>query len=74
MGKIMRNGTEYGGGLPTGGTPGQVLTKTATGAEWADAQGGGGSNILMVNYGFGNRTSIAVGTTQHCGIEEVQNP
>lgn len=25
---------------PTGGTAGQVLTKTADGAEWADAQGG----------------------------------
>jgi len=27
--------------LPSGGTTGQVLTKTATGYEWADASGGG---------------------------------
>lgn len=29
--------------FPTGGEPGQVLTKTETGTEWADPQGGAGS-------------------------------
>ena len=33
---------------PSGGTEGQVLTKTATGHEWQDATGGsGGSNITV---------------------------
>ena len=31
---------EQGAGLPSGGTPGQLLTKTATGEEWADAPRG----------------------------------
>ena len=30
-----------GEGLPAGGTPGQVLTKTAGGAAWSDAPAGG---------------------------------
>lgn len=32
--------------VPSGGTVGQVLTKTADGEEWADAQGGGGSGNI----------------------------
>lgn len=32
--------------VPSGGTVGQVLTKTADGEEWADAQGGGGSGDI----------------------------
>lgn len=35
---------------PSGGTAGQVLTKTETGSEWADAQGGGESIEAPVNY------------------------
>jgi len=73
MGKIMRNGTEYGGGLPTGGTPGQVLTKTATGAEWADVQGGGGTPAIMSVGLFQPSASIGMATTQHIGVEEAPN-
>lgn len=33
---------QQGDSLPEGGTPGQVLTKTENGVEWADAPSGGG--------------------------------
>ena len=33
---------------PSGGTVGQVLTKTADGEEWADSQGGGGGDAKNV--------------------------
>ena len=47
-GELKLNGVDYGETpelsslVPSGGTVGQVLTKTADGSEWADAQGGGG--------------------------------
>lgn len=74
MGKIMRNGIEYGGGLPTGGTPGQVLTKTATGAEWADVQGGGGTAAIMTVGLFRPSATVDIATTEHIGVEEAPNP
>ena len=41
-----------GGSLPEGGAPGQVLTKTGTGAEWADPTGGGadGGSVLIITF------------------------
>lgn len=46
-GELKLNGVDYGASelsslVPSGGTVGQVLTKTETGSEWADSQGGGG--------------------------------
>ena len=40
------------GSLPAGDTPGQVLTKTENGAEWADMESGGG--IRVEDDGAGN--------------------
>lgn len=70
MGKIMRNGIEYGGGLPTGGTPGQVLTKTATGAEWADVQGGSGRAIAVGIQLLHSAVVMPIRPTQEVHIEE----
>ena len=36
----QQSGTTYTIGLPSGGTDGQVLTKTADGSEWSDAPSG----------------------------------
>lgn len=41
--------------VPSGGTTGQVLTKTASGYGWADASGGGGEEKIYLI----NRTSIS---------------
>lgn len=41
-----------GGSIPSGGTEGQVLTKTGNGAEWKDAPSGSGSNSVKTDYGF----------------------
>lgn len=40
--------------FPSGGTVGQVIKKTATGTEWADETGGGGSADLRVVHSNGN--------------------
>ena len=41
---------ERGTGVPDGGTAGQVLTKTADGTAWQDAQGGGGGSSPSLLY------------------------
>lgn len=47
--KVASTGVNIRGeGVPSGGSAGQVLTKTATGTAWADAQGGGGKVIGYV--------------------------
>jgi hypothetical protein len=40
-----------GEGVPSGGTVGQVLTKTASGTAWEDAKGGGGGKSLLFLQG-----------------------
>lgn len=50
----------------TGGTAGQVLKKTATGTEWANESGGGGTNVVA-NPGTGTTriTDIQIGSTKY---------
>lgn len=38
-----------GGSLPNGGAPGDVLTKTESGAEWQKPTGGGEGTVKTVN-------------------------
>lgn len=50
----QQSGTTYTIGLPSGGTDGQVLTKTADGSEWSDAPSGlpdGGTPGQMLYQG-----------------------
>jgi hypothetical protein len=42
---------ERGEGVPSGGTVGQVLTKTTSGTAWEDAKGGGGGKSLLFLQG-----------------------
>lgn len=55
----------------TGGTAGQVLKKTATGTEWADESGGGGTNVVA-NPGTGTTriTDIQIGSTKYFILPE----
>lgn len=45
--------------FPSGGTAGQVLTKTTSGTEWADQTGGGGTENLKVTITYANSTYSA---------------
>ena len=62
-----------GGGLPSGGTAGQVLTKTAEGAAWADPAGGSGkqdkitASGVLQGDGNGGVTAKAVDTVPASG-------
>lgn len=49
-----------GEGIPDGGTPGQVLTKTASGTAWQDPQGGGG----------GDEVNLYAGTNEPSGADD----
>ena len=43
------------GGVPSGGTTGQVLAKNSDGdydTEWVDQTGGGGSAVDLVSYSY----------------------
>ena len=57
-----------GGGLPSGGSVGQVLTKTADGAAWADPAGGSGkqdkitASGLLKGNGNGGVSAAVAGT------------
>lgn len=46
-----------GSSLPSGGTPGQILTKTAEGAEWADAPSGSDPDAIKKDG-----TTVTTGT------------
>lgn len=50
---------------PTGGTPGQVLTKTASGSAWSDATGGGSAfdDVFEVGYQGGADVNISTKDT-----------
>lgn len=52
---------EPGAGVPSGGTAGQVLTKTATGTAWQDPQGSGGTSDYNA---LSNKPSINGNTLQ----------
>ena len=43
--------------VPSSGTAGQVLTKTASGSEWANAQGGGGGEVDYFRFTAGQANS-----------------
>lgn len=56
-----------GSSLPSGGTPGQVLTKTATGTEWDDVSGlpdGGNNGQVLTKTNSGAEWSDAGTPTQ----------
>lgn len=58
---------EQGPFLPPGGTPGQVLTKTANGEEWGDVSGlpdGGSNGQVLTKHGDGAEWSDAGTPTQ----------
>ena len=44
--------------VPSGGTTGQVLTKTASGYGWADASGGGGGTWGSITGTLSNQTDL----------------
>lgn len=65
---------------PTGGTDGQVLTKTSTGSEWADAPAGGGDMLKAVydlnddgtvDYAEKLRTARAIGEASFDGSADI---
>lgn len=71
----QQSGTTYTIGLPSGGTDGQVLTKTADGSEWSDAPSGlpdGGTPGQMLYQGesgpeWGDKPVMYVNITESSG-------
>ena len=71
----QQSGTTYTIGLPSGGTDGQVLTKTADGSEWSDAPSGlpdGGTPGQMLYQGangpeWGDKPVMYVNITESGG-------
>lgn len=51
------NPLKSGSSLPSGGSPGQVLTKTETGAEWKDPSGGLPDNVATITLSKNNDES-----------------